>query len=292
MNGIVFDCDGVLVDILESFNETITGTVSYITDSLGYEGMPSANGRLIQAFKDTGGFNNEVDLTYGIIISMIAARRAGRDPMTVAIEAAGSSDMKAAEKFAASIHDISDVADHLAYPGRDSVVQCIFDEIFYGTELYRAITGQPAQLDVPGLIEQERVLMDSETAMWLQEKFGPRMALVTGRGYESARRTLGDMMDMFNLEASSFLEDEPRYLAKPDPRPLERAIAEMGLDGCVYVGDSAEDMIMSRRVWQPVTFVGIYGTAPDPMARRRLFEAAGIKHIIESITDLCTISLD
>lgn len=285
-DGIIFDCDGVLVDIVDSYNKTISRTVSCVMDDLGYTETPPVTGGMIQAFKDTGGFNNEVDLAYGIIVSMAAAKDAGLDAHSTVMRASESPDVSSVQKFAMSVCDVSDVLDRLAYPGRASVVQEIFDQIFYGPELYRSVFGKDSQFGKPGLIENERVLLDDALSESLQKRFGKKMALVTGRGYDSAKHTLGDRIDIFSLEASAFLEDKPRWLAKPNPESLESAIRIMDADICIYVGDSAEDMMMARRASLPVVFVGVYGTAPDPASRRRLFESYGVRYTVCDIGSL------
>ena len=285
-DSIIFDCDGVLVDIVDSYNETISQTVSCVLDRLGYKKTPPVTGGIIQAFKDTGGFNNEVDLAYGVIVSMAAARDAGLDIRSVVMRASESPDVSSVQKFAMSVSDVSHTLDRLAYPGRDSMVQEIFDQIFYGPELYRSVFGQDSQFDKPGLIENEKVLLDDALSESLQKRFGQKMALVTGRGYDSARHTLGDRIDLFSLEASAFLEDKPRWLAKPNPESLDSAIRIMDADICIYVGDSAEDMMMARRAHLPVIFVGVYGTAPDPVSRRRLFESYGVRYTVPDIAHL------
>lgn len=285
-DGIVFDCDGVLVDIVDSYNATISKTVSCVLDKLGYTKTPPVTGSMIQAFKDTGGFNNEIDLAYGVIVSMAAAKDASLDVHSVVMRASKSPDVSAVREFAMSVSDVSDVLERLAYPGRASMVQEMFDQIFYGPELYRSVFGQDSQFGEPGLIENEKILLDDTLSESLQKRFGQKMALVTGRGYDSAKHTLGDRMDIFSLEASAFLEDKPRWLAKPNPESLESAIRIMDADICIYVGDSAEDMMMARRASLPVTFVGVYGTAPDPASRRRLFESYGVRYTVHDISSL------
>jgi HAD superfamily phosphatase len=57
---LIFDMDGVLVDVTESYRETIARTVERFTGAL-----PSAD--RIQAYKNRGGFNDDWKLTHQII---------------------------------------------------------------------------------------------------------------------------------------------------------------------------------------------------------------------------------
>lgn len=283
---IIFDCDGVLVDVSDSYTATIIKTVDTILGMLQYRDMPAATPQIIQAFKDTGGFNNEMDLAYGIIVSMAAGRMAGREPCDTAMEASKCTNIEDIESMAMAICDVSKLLEQLAYPGNTSMVSRAFEQIFYGPKLYRMATGRTSTMQDAGLIEKDHILINNTLAGWLRHKFGRRIAMVTGRGRIPASHTLGNMMSLFDMGASIFLEDEPRQMSKPNPISLELSMMAMESGHAVYVGDSAEDMIMARRAGGRVSFVGIYGTASDCQSRRRLFEAGGTRHVIRHIGDL------
>ena len=57
---LVFDMDGVLVDVTESYRETIARTVEHFT------GIPIAPGK-IQEYKNQGGFNDDWELSHHIV---------------------------------------------------------------------------------------------------------------------------------------------------------------------------------------------------------------------------------
>ena len=58
----VFDCDGVLVGVSASYDRTIALTVGRLLGGLGIPARLDVDGALIEGFKATGGFNDEVDL--------------------------------------------------------------------------------------------------------------------------------------------------------------------------------------------------------------------------------------
>ena len=288
-DGIIFDCDGVLVDVAESYGATIVRTVGYVLDWLGVRGIPPLQPRVIQTFKDTGAFNNEVDLAYAATLMMAASARARMDVGRAEAAFADCRGVRDAADIAASLCNMSDVVGRLAYPGSGSVVQDVFDQLFYGPGLYQKISGRESRFAEPGLIERERILLDDTTREWLHRRFGSRIGMVTGRGYESARHTLGDMMDMFNMDGSAFLEDEPRSMAKPNPKSLVSAIDAMGIRRCVYVGDSAEDLMMARAADCGVVFVGVWGTAADRHRRQEMFLDRKADHTVELVTGLPSV---
>ena len=70
---VIFDIDGVLVDVRKSYNEAIIKTVHLILkDSYDIE---IANKfpfeKLISKLRNTGGFNNDIDTAYVIILVML-----------------------------------------------------------------------------------------------------------------------------------------------------------------------------------------------------------------------------
>lgn len=70
----VFDCDGVLLDIRESYFRTVAETASTILEALtGSKINPDVFDREINfEFKQTGGFNNDWSLTYAYIIATLS----------------------------------------------------------------------------------------------------------------------------------------------------------------------------------------------------------------------------
>lgn len=285
-DGIVFDCDGVLVDVTDSYYMTISLTTHRILDGLNIPAPECDIGPLIQSFKDTGAYNNEIDLTYSIILSATAGHRAHLDPYDTAMKLSlHNHGIQDTEHKANAIHDIHDIIEELAYPRHDSVVQDVFDQIFYGPSLYRDIFHRPSQFSEPGLIDTERLFIDDEISDVLVQQFHDKIGMVTGRGYKSTSYTLGKFMKIFDVEASLFLEDEPRDLAKPNPASLKSAMQKMGIQSCIYVGDSVEDLMMAKCI-DSVTFVGVWGSSPNPDRRRRTLRRRGSDYLVESISDM------
>ena len=75
-DSIIFDCDGVLIDITKSYDETIIRTTKYVLETLeNITDSVDIDFKIIDGFKSTGGFNDEVDLTYAAILSIVAAKK-------------------------------------------------------------------------------------------------------------------------------------------------------------------------------------------------------------------------
>lgn len=291
-DGIIFDCDGVLVDISGSYDLAIRETARHVLGSLAgiSDSIPIGPG-IIDGFKATGGFNDEVDLAYASILSIVAAERLGRDQKSFVSEVIANSDhtgIKSAERYIEGLADVGDIIEKLDYPGphAENLLYQIFDQMFYGERLYKELFGRDSQFPGPGLIENDVLIVNDSLLDSLEERFQSKMAVVTGRGMVPARHSLGPLLDRFDLKNSAFLEDEPRSLAKPSPEPLLRSIRGMGCDLCIYVGDSMEDHIMAKRATElgcRTVFCGIAGTSRRPGEKLALFEGSGAQVVLDSI---------
>jgi len=120
----------------------------------------------------------------------------------------------------------------------------------------------------------------------LENKFHKKISMVTGRGKESVKYSLKNLLDKFDLKNSMFLEDEPRELAKPNPQSLVTSITGMNSTSCLYVGDSMEDFIMAKKatiLGNKTTFCGIIGTSKNPEEKLQLFEQNEAILVLDSI---------
>ena len=287
LDGIVFDCDGVLVDVTESYSATIIQTVKYVLDVLGVEG--DVNHTIIDEFKSTGGFNDEIDLTYAAILGIVAANKMSFDVdkymRKVISNADSTAGMRSVEHYLSNVDGMQDVIKQLDYPdGRaNSMVYRTFNELFYGPVLYKEVFGVESSRTNPGLIDSDVVIVNNSVMDALRNKFGSKISMVTGRGYAPAQYTLKHIMnEYFDVSCCKFLEDMPRKYAKPNPLPLTEAINCMRCEKVLYVGDSVEDMLMARGV-DSALFCGI---ASKGTSRYDLFIKGGSTMVLDSVLEL------
>ena len=293
-DAIIFDCDGVLIDVNNSYDLAIKKTVDFITSKMA--DLNEANfvtTAMIDGFKATGGFNDEVDVTYALILSAVTARKLGKPIPEFVNEVIKNSDqtgIKSVEKFLDSLMiDLSDIKIKLAYPGKrfENPLSSVFDEIFYGAELYTKLYNrQPKFFNDKGLIENDIVLIDKNLLDELHKKFQNGITIVTGRGLLSASHSLERLFEEFNIKNSRFLEDEPREMAKPNPQSLISSIRGINASCTIFVGDSTEDYLMAREAEKngiDVIFCGVYGTSKEPASKIALFQEKGADIIVESV---------
>ncbi|HJJ22093.1 MAG TPA: phosphatase [Nitrosopumilus sp.] len=292
IDAVIFDCDGVLIDITKSYDSAIIKTTRYVLENFAkINDSIDVDFKIIDGFKSTGGFNDEVDLTYAAIISLVAAKKLEKDQTSFifdVIKNSDSSGIESVEKYLDNQVDISDIKKQLSYPGthHENTLYQIFDQLFYGPELYQKLFGNNSKFSEPGLIEQDDVILNDLLIKQLQKKFDSKIAILTGRGKESASYSLKTLLEKFDLKNSMFLEDESRELAKPNPQSLLDSIKGMNSISTLYVGDSMEDFIMAKKVTDlgsKTTFCGIIGTSKNPQEKLELFKQNGAILVLDSI---------
>ncbi len=75
IKGVIFDCDGVLIDVRGSYDRAISKTVAFILQNLtGYTFREQLiSDEVIHLFRKTGGFNNDWDTVYGALMFIICS---------------------------------------------------------------------------------------------------------------------------------------------------------------------------------------------------------------------------
>jgi len=294
LDGIIFDCDGVLIDVSNSYDLAIKKTTDFMVKEFAAINQSNiVSTQMINGFKATGGFNDEVDVTYAIILSIIAAKKLKKPFSEFIFDVIKNSDqsgIKSVEKYLDILKvDLFEIRKKLAYPGPryTNILSTIFDEIFYGTKLfYKLYKKKPNFFNEKGLIENDIVLVKKQLVDLLKKKFGNKLAIVSGRGVISAGYSLKELFDEFDLKNSKFLEDEPREFAKPNPQSLISSIKGLGSTCTLFVGDSTEDFMMAKKsdeMGNKTIFCGIYGTSNEPETKRKLFEKNNVEIVLETI---------
>ena len=292
IDAVIFDCDGVLIDVSKSYDQAILKTTQYVLENFAkINDAIDVDFKIIDGFKSTGGFNDEVDLTYAAIISLVAAKKLEKDQTSFifgVIKNADSSGILSVEKYLENQVDISDIKKQLSYPGvhHENPLYQIFDQLFYGPELYQKLFENSSKFSESGLIEQDDVILNNLLIEKLQKKFDSKIAIVTGRGKESISYSLKTLLEKFDLKNSVFLEDESRELAKPNPQSLLDSIKGMNSVLTLFVGDSMEDFIMANKatdLGSNTIFCGIIGTSKNPQEKLELFEQNEAMLVLDSI---------
>ena len=136
-DSIIFDCDAVLIDVTKSYDVTINETISYVLKEIAdiTVDAPLTNEILLK-FKSTGGFNDEIDITYSGTLCCIAAKKLNKDPTELILDVLNNADATGIayiENFLNKINvDIADIKSRLGYPSTDKndLIHATFDQLF------------------------------------------------------------------------------------------------------------------------------------------------------------------
>jgi HAD superfamily phosphatase len=305
---VLFDVDGCLVDIRKSYNVAIKKTVDFILnyiapiaaiDNFRLTNLVSDN--VILNFRQTGGFNNDVDTSYAICLAELANPHTNithaREFLSKVAANSDEDGIVSVEKYLASltsstiIKNLKKLLDYPAPPGKRSVIATVFDELFYGPELFKKLHSlEPKFYFGKPLIENDKLVITRRTMDLLATRFSGNLAVVSGRSKLAAEYSLQPILDIVKRESSVFLEDERRECAKPNPYGIMKAMQSMGTKTAIYAGDSYEDLIMVRRAEEKthlkIAFCGVYGYSSQPLETKRQFKAQGADVIIQDINQL------
>ena len=350
IDSIFFDCDGVLVDVRESYDATIIETVRLLAKGLMLPDIPDSVPikRVILELKRSGGFNNDWNVSYALLLSIYVFLEEALDVTPLILSSvdrerillrniqsysnctspnltlpeftwnsvsqlmislarrADSTGIVSLERILLDEgHEeaLRSVKKLLGYPVETSIVGRVFDEIFYGPDLFRKKFGiDPKFYNGIGLVEMEIPAVSQEALRRLIAHVGKeRVGIVSGRDYISAEKTLGELIKSFDSDNLLFLMVDPDHsgknvkspeplLNKPDPEILIRAVKRLDRFQCfLYVGDSAEDLIMVQRankIARGFFFAGIYALANFKDEVCSYFLEKGADIVLPSVNDL------
>jgi phosphoglycolate phosphatase-like HAD superfamily hydrolase len=322
---VVFDMDGVLIDVSASYRETVRQTARlFLKGARSWEELPDPLFPLsdLAVVKQSGGLNNDWDLTFAVI-NLLFERVKGPAHLT---ETGGRS----LHREGIGKCDVSDLVRYLkseSMPlsgqmertgkrendfvsalytgdvGSGNVIKQIFQEVYLGKDLFESIYPLHAQYHLnEGFIIREKLLIPLDLLKKLSDTH--ILAIATGRPRIEADYPL----DLFNLRRyftlvyslDDCLEEERRVLenegkkvelSKPHPFMLD-AIARSvstGISRRFYIGDMPDDMMAASRSEANYTGIGIVLSAPNRERLSQDLEKAGADHIIDEFDRLPAI---
>jgi len=278
---VVLDVDGVLVDVADSYRRAVVESVEHVHSN-------SIRREDVQEFKNAGGFNNDWELTDAAAL-FVLARREGFDgdvgEFTDRIATRGGG-LDAAEAVVETVLD-RDAAARVREKWRPDRLRAVFQQLYLGTELYRDLENADPDLDVPGYVHDEPIIVDPETMEALTEDFP--LGVLTGRPAAEADIALSRV----GLE----IPDEHRFTmddwaeGKPHPRALVTLARHFESRETVFVGDTLDDIRTARNAAEAdpareYRAVGVRTGGLTGIEGTKRFEAAGADAVCGSVNDL------
>jgi len=295
-DSIIFDCDGVLVDIRNSYDHAINKTISAIMKELFNDEIGDiVTSKIHFGLKSVGGFNDEVAVVYAIVMTLAASKKSEIEFEKLIIDVinnANESGINSIDDYFKNQNiDLMEIKSKLDYENsrKVSYIHRIFNQLFYGPKLYEEIFNEKSQFNDKPLIDLDDVVLDNNLMFKLKNRFGTKISTVTGRGKFAFSYSMKNFLDDFDMKNSVFLEDRPLNLAKPNPESLIESISGINSNCSLYIGDSMEDLLMVQKCQEQgydVSFCGIYGSSDEPELKYELFQKNDAPFILKSIQEL------
>jgi phosphoglycolate phosphatase-like HAD superfamily hydrolase len=300
-NLIIFDMDGVIIDVSGSYRDVVRQTTNlFFRPAQSWETLPQPLFELsdLAAVKQSGGLNNDWDLTCAVINLLYSltpgtAIHESQDPWTRWQETLSQCDLKVIADFLTSMDQpLTTLLENKGKPANDfiaglyagdvgtgNIIKQIFQELYLGDELFQDTYDlKPKIYSGQGYILREKVLIDRSVL----EDLGRNnmLAIATGRPRAEAEYPLSH----FDLKVS---------LSKPHPFMLD-AIADDIKDqfsGHYYVGDMPDDMLAAAKSRFGFKSIGLTVSAPDKPALENELRQAGADYLVENFDALKEIFL-
>lgn len=281
---VVLDVDGVLVDVADSYRRAIVESVEYVYDE-------TVERDAVQQFKDAGGFNNDWKLTDAVALFVLVRREGYKSNVTgftdAICERGGGLD--AAEAVVNSALD-SAAAERVRDEWDPERLRSVFQQFYLGAELFEELEGAPANLNVPGFIHDEDVLISTETVEYLTDQY--TVCVLTGRPSAEADIAL-DRVGL-DVPADRRFTMDDWEAGKPHPRALMVLTERTTASSVVFVGDTLDDIettLNARRNDSGPTYtaVGVMTGGLTGETGLQKFEQAGADIVLDSVNDLPSV---
>lgn len=319
---IVFDMDGVVVDVSNSYRDTVRQTTKlFFSPAIHADRLPEPLFDLsdLAGVKQSGGLNNDWDLSFQTICLLFTRVEKpeiskARDPWTIFRKTISRCNVikladylnstqkplmtllkqhgKISDPFVAGLFE-GDV-------GSGNIIKQIFQEIYLGENLFKSTYNlTPQMYRGEGYILREKTLLDRSILEYLSKK--NTLAIATGRPRAEADYPLEhfNLKDFFKVIYSldDCIEEEKRIieetgtavsLSKPDPYMLDSIAETVGMrfDEYYYVGDMPDDMLAAKRSRTGFKGIGSLVSASDRDNLKRELNRAGADYIVEDFEAL------
>ena len=295
-DSIIFDCDGVLVDIRNSYDEAINKTISAIMKELFDDDVGNVvTSKIHFNLKAVGGFNDEVAVVYAVVMTLVASKKSNIPFEKLIIDVINNANESGINSidvyFKNQDIDLKELKSKLDYENsrKESYIHRTFNQLFYGPLLYEEIFNEKSKFSQDPLIDLDEIVLNETLMEKLQSRFDKKIATVTGRGKFAFSYSMKNFLNNFDIQNSVFLEDRPLEMAKPNPKSLIESISAIDSECSLYIGDSMEDLLMVEKCKESgydVSFCGIYGSSDEPELKYELFRKNNASFILESIREL------
>ena len=266
-DAVIFDIDNVLVDTRASYTDCIRKTVeAYLETILKFR--PSRTALLtrqdVEAFKSLGGFNDDWDTCYGLLLYLLSLKTKKRTINELRKEK--------------NILRLTKVGAERVFGKQRLVSLNRIAEIFQ-------------RFYLSDFVWNEKLLI-SKSILKRLKALSIKIGVVTGRSRQEAEFALRRFKIDSSINTMITADDTPRELKKPHPYGLLKAAQKLGASlRYLYVGDLPDDILAARRAKKKIKIAscGYLAASAQPEKMRRELKKAGANYICENQKKLMRI---
>ncbi|MGB9588481.1 MAG: HAD family hydrolase [Armatimonadota bacterium] len=254
LDSIIFDVDGVLIDVSQSIERVHSQTAEIYFRLAGWTNtagmvMPSD----IAHFKLAGGFNSDWHLAYAWLLVYLFKSHKYSSKDGDALKCTSPTLSEFADSLAekgggleSAVNAIRQSCNPAEWASIQEAWDCqslqrVFVEVYSG-DLCPEIYGfKPRIVTGPGLIHMDRPILDR---CLLSPKL--KRGIATGRTAGETKIGL-ELMGWSDLFPSECIVTEDDGFQKPDPRVLRLCVERINAEIPIYVGDTPDDLLTVRR---------------------------------------------
>ncbi|MBI3314069.1 MAG: HAD family hydrolase [Candidatus Omnitrophica bacterium] len=271
-DAVIFDIDNVLIDTRHSYLDAIRWTIEiYLTsDSVPFF-LPGKRAKSlllsekdVNQFKLLGGFNDDWDCCYGLLIYLT----------TLPVKQRTMDHLKSVMSLPAFCKRITKrplrAAGITALLGRPQAIKIekiarIFQEVYLGKDLFRATERRsPIYWQKRGLMNREKLIFRKTTLEKLK-RLGVKLGISTGRSHFEAAHALKrfGVLEFFDAmttmdEVKKAEQEMKQSLRKPHPFCLIETAKKLGASKrFLYVGDLPDDILAASQAKSAVNICSV-----------------------------------
>lgn len=306
-DSIIFDIDNVLIDTRRSYLEAIRWTVDiYLTHSnipFFRATRKSAEPQILSArdisqFKLLGGFNDDWDCCYGLLIYLL--NRSVKKRTVENLKRAINLKTLARELSQRPLR-VSGIVQKFGTMKSVTIerISRIFQEVYLGEKLFPMTEKRKCLYwKKRGLIEREKLIF-KKTMLEKLKALGLKLGIATGRPRFEAIYALKrfDLLELFDAvttmnEVKKAEREAMQSLRKPHPFSLLETAKNLGSAlRCAYIGDLPDDVLAATRAKAtiPISSIAFPSYTYDPKATRAAIEKLKPDFMIERPSELFQI---
>lgn len=230
-DGIIFDMDGVLIDVTKSCRLATLKTINYYFNKKG--SAVKVTKSQVNKIKSIPGFNNDWDASF--LIKDLLDKKINENEF---------------DKF----------AKPLSAKDKQSTIykeiRAIWQTFYLGSDAFERSEGKKAPfVNKRPLRLQEKLLIKRELLDELVKKYG-QLAIATSRPRQEAIFAIKQFELNKYFEEKYLVAQEDAGREKPNPKPLIEAKKRRGLNSPVYIGDTINDCLAAKSASIPSIYIG------------------------------------